>query len=377
MQTALYAILHMFVDGVCALAMFGWFAEGSEGYFNILLYNFCAFALQMPLGTMLDLQATKRMPGKSVVSLQAKGQWTERLPYVYAAAGVVLTIIGALTHPVFLGIGNALFHVGGGVDVIREDFANHWKGRALGVFVAPGALGLYVGSLVAKSDLLIRRGMIVILLGGIMFVVLALLALLLRTVKSKGNLATVDGYVECKSERGRCRGGNLEHGRMQVLILPVCCLLVVILRSYVGMAVSFPWKTTVMMGFLSVFAVVLGKMAGGFLAASLGMRKVMVFSLVVSAACFLLCKYAVFGIAAQFFFNMTMPVTLYMLVEHYRRLAGFAFGLLTFGLFLGFLPAYLEPGLQVPGAVTGCVGSLVSLILLFAALSFGQVKRDS
>ena len=53
-MTAIYSILHMFVDGVCALAMFGVFIPQENGYFYMLLYNFCAFALQMPLGIILD-----------------------------------------------------------------------------------------------------------------------------------------------------------------------------------------------------------------------------------------------------------------------------------------------------------------------------------
>ena len=44
-----------------------------------------------------------------------------------------------------LGLGNALFHVGGGVDVIRDG----GKCEKLGIFVAPGAMGLYLGGLIA------------------------------------------------------------------------------------------------------------------------------------------------------------------------------------------------------------------------------------
>lgn len=61
-MTAIYSILHMFVDGVCALAMFGVFIPQENGYFYMLLYNFCAFALQMPLGIILDALASERLP---------------------------------------------------------------------------------------------------------------------------------------------------------------------------------------------------------------------------------------------------------------------------------------------------------------------------
>ena len=66
----------------------------------------------------------------------------------------------------------------------------------------------------------------------------------------------------------------------------------------------------------------------------------------------------------MFLFNMTMPVTLHraaMLLPGHR---GFAFGLLTFGLFLGFLPAAFGRGELLPLPVW----SVISLALLLPAL---------
>ena len=47
----LYALLHFFVDGICAWAMLG---RLDADFGGILLYNFCAFAMQLPLGAVLD-----------------------------------------------------------------------------------------------------------------------------------------------------------------------------------------------------------------------------------------------------------------------------------------------------------------------------------
>jgi len=66
-----------------------------------------------------------------------------------------------------------------------------------------------------------------------------------------------------------------------------------------------------------------------------------------------------------FFFNMTMPITLYLLVCKWKTMPGFSFGLLTFGLFLGFLPVYLGLNFQISGRIIGILGSVVSLLLLF------------
>ena len=46
-MTGLYGLVHLLVDGVCAWAMLGRLGGGWTG---ILIYNFCAFALQFPLG---------------------------------------------------------------------------------------------------------------------------------------------------------------------------------------------------------------------------------------------------------------------------------------------------------------------------------------
>lgn len=312
METAIYSVLHFLVDFLCAHAMFRWAAEGMLP--DALVYNFCAFALQMPLGALMDLYGDR---------------W-KRLPAAVSGLGVALTILGTATHPSILGLGNALFHVGGGIGVIREDDAQGWQGRGLGVFVAPGALGLFLGGQLAGVDI-------------IPLLFLAALALLVP-------LFRLPAFDPASSEKGEGFGLPL-----------LCCFLVVILRSYVGMSVVFSWKNGFLMGFAAVLAVVLGKMAGGFFAVWLGVRKTVITSLLLAAVCYGFGDYPLFGMLALFFFNMTMPITLYQIVQRHPQYPGFCFGLLTFGLFLGFLPVYLGWDLPVGGAV----GSWISLALLW------------
>ena len=118
-------------------------------------------------------------------------------------------------------------------------------------------------------------------------------------------------------------------------------------------------------GTIAVLAVVFGKVAGGFAAAGAGIRRTVVLSLLLSALCFLLSENMVAGVLALFLFNMTMPITLYMLAQRLKGLTGFAFGLLTFGLFIGFLPTYLGTEFPLDDRVLGAVGSLVSLVILW------------
>lgn len=315
MGTFLYSCLHFLVDFLCAHAMFRWAAEGLLP--DALVYNFCAFALQMPLGALMDLHSQRQ----------------SKLPAAVAALGSALTILGSITCPAVLGLGNALFHVGGGIGVIREDDARHWQGRGLGVFVAPGALGLFLGGQLFEVDI-------------ILFLLICAVVLLVPLFRQKTFDATAS-----KSSNGF--GFPL-----------LCCFLVVIIRSYVGLSVVFSWKNGFLMGFAAVLAVVLGKMAGGFLASWFGVRKTAAASLILAAVCYGFGNNPLPGLFALFLFNMTMPITLYQIVRRHPQYPGFCFGLLTFGLFLGFLPVYL--GWNLP--VDGVTGSLLSLALLWPVL---------
>ena len=300
-----YSLLHFLVDGVCAWGMLGRFA----GFDEILIYNFCAFVLQLPLGAVLD-----RLGGK-------------RTPAVFAAAGCALTLIGAMTSPVLLGLGNALFHVGGGVDVIRDG----GKCEKLGIFVAPGALGLYLGGLLTGHAL----PLLPLLIG---------MALLLLPLRGREEI------FPAPTEQAAAP-------------LAVCCFAVVVLRSFVGFQVVFPWRSG-WLAFAAVAAVVLGKMAGGVLAARLGARRVTVVSLTAAAVCFALGDLPVFGLCALLCFNMTMPLTLYALWRRFPQYPGTVFGSLTLALFLGFLPAAFWINLPIGGVF----GSFLSLLLLWKAV---------
>ena len=324
--------LHFAVDFLCAASMFANYIPGKDGYLWILIYNFCAFALQMPIGIIADKFAN--------ITVERP------LAFYIMVMGTVITILGTFTNPIILGTGNALFHVGGGVESVKEDSNANYKGAGLGVFVAPGALGLYVGTLLSKAGWFIWCRITGIVLIGI-------LILLLR--RCGGNReCTVENIQEYEMPFGRKYAG--------ILIL---CFTVVMLWSYIGMEASFPWKTGLEAGIACIMAVVLGKIAGGYLAAKTGITKAAISSLGIAALLYLFSYIEAAGVLALFFFNMSMPMTLYILVKCFPRTPGFSFGLLTFALFLGFLPVYLGMESPLGARLLGCMGSVVSLILLY------------
>ncbi len=148
------------------------------------------------------------------------------------------------------------------------------------------------------------------------------------------------------------------------LIPVIVCFIVVVLRSLTGLAVSFPWKTGIPLSVLATLLLAGGKTAGGFLGASAGYRKTIAVTLAAAAVCYFLGNHMITGLAAVFLFNMTMPVTLYLLACKMPDLPGTAFGILTMALFIGFLPVYFNQISGVSPVWLGTGSSLISFILL-------------
>ncbi|MCL1873620.1 MAG: hypothetical protein FWF85_05840 [Clostridiales bacterium] len=332
---SVYSFTHFLVDFACAFLMFRSIAAAPDWYLYVLIYNFCAFALQMPLGILAD-------------------RWNRN--FLIAVIGCLL--VGAafglgqvpLAAVLALGLGNALFHIGGGIDVLNISTE---KMGALGIFVAPGALGIYFGTSLGKGD---NFPAIVILLG---LVVLAGLIIAMRRKKGKSYPQNAVFSLEI--------GNNY-----QLLIAAICLFLVVCLRSYVGLALNFPWKVIGNWGMILVCAVVFGKVAGGFAADSWGIKRTVFFSLAIAALLFLFPGIPPAGIGAVLLFNLTMPITLWLMAKIFPGAKGFSFGLLTFALFLGFLPLYL--GLNIPGGAF-CFFTLATIAsLLLLGLGIRRIK---
>ncbi len=346
---ALYAAAHFWVDLSCAYLILRFCAELPGFAGCILLYNFCAFAGQMPLGMLADswnrngltaamgcvlvAGALLALAAFSALSGQTAGGTFGQ------AAGIV-----SMTAAVTAGTGNALFHIGGGLEAMN---AGGEKASALGVFVAPGAVGLYIGRKLSGSafpaTVLVAAG-------------LFLLAAGIWTGSRKrygAGMRTGNSGFDLKTEAGW---------------LPfVPLFLVVVLRSYMGMYQDFPWKGNGVWGVVLVLALALGKAAGGFLMDRLGPGRASVLSLGLAAACYLGSGIPVVGVCAVFLFNMTMPVTLWAASRQMTGAKGFTFGLLTFALFIGFVPYYLGYGSLLSNPASYAGAAALSMILLMAA----------
>lgn len=316
--TLVYAFAHFAVDLGCA---YGAFSACSGDPTAFLLYNFCAFALQMPLGLLADALGHNRR---------------------FALLGALL-VVGICCLPSFglpgaavLGLGNGLFHIGGGLDVLN---LSGDRAAPLGVFVSPGAWGVWLGTVLGKGHVPVWPVLALLLLA-------CAGMLLIRPGRLPGNAPLA--LPECR-------------------VLPWAALLflVVVLRSYGGMAAAFSWKTG-LWSFAAVCAVVLGKTLGGFLADRFGLLRSAAVSLGLCAVLFCASDHALPGVLALLLFNMTMPITLFALARAMPGAKGFSFGLLTFALFLGYLPAWLGAG--TIGGVGMAAAAVLSAALLLPGL---------
>lgn len=331
-RLCVYSLGHFWIDFCCALLMFSRLSGGSGWALCVLLYNFCAFALQMPIGLLAD-------------------RW-DRNGRV-AAAGCALVLAGWALAPIPIaaavaaGVGNACFHVGGGIQALSDGGD---RAAPLGVFVSPGAFGICFGTLLGTRDAV---PLWVVALGTLLFVPLFLLLDRRRPGASWGSAPDPSPSKNA-------------------LWALACCFLVVVLRSYLGMVLSFPWKTG-SWAFWVVCAVVLGKTAGGFLGDRLGMVRAAALSLGLSAVLFCFSSSPLAGTAAVFLFNMTMPITLWAAARLLPGGKGFAFGMLTFALFLGFLPVWLGWPVLLTDGPGYAAGAACSLALLALGLKRGRL----
>ena len=300
---AVYSAAHAVVDFSCAFLVYRTMLDEPLLALCLLLYNFCAFALQMPFGLFGD-------------------GWNRNALMAAAGCGAValafLPVFPAVPAATLAGVGNGLFHVGGGLDVLND---SKEKASALGVFVSPGALGLYFGGILGESAALPKiLPVIVLLVFGVW--------ILWAARHTYGGFASLNEPAEIALPKGG-------------LLSAVLLTLVVALRSYMGFNQSLPWKGEVHWGLFVTLALVLGKAFGGFLCDWVGARKAAALSLGLSAVCYLFSANPLCGTAAVFLLNMTMPITLWAAARLMPGGKGFAFGLLTFALFLGYIPTWI------------------------------------
>ena len=165
-QTA-FSTAHFLVDLCCIFLETAYLLPGAGDrkawLWCVLVYNFFAFACQLPAGIFGDRQKKPWLLAGSGCFLVAAaylmtavclktGAWllpgNGQFPAASAsgAAGPLplLLLISAVA-----GIGNSCFHVGGGIDLLRRSGG---KAAIPGIFVSTGAFGVWLGPVLAAKQ---------------------------------------------------------------------------------------------------------------------------------------------------------------------------------------------------------------------------------
>lgn len=344
--TFAYALCHFVVDFACVSTMLCAVSRvlGESGQdsmevvaLSILLYDIVAFTLQLPIGIALD-----QLDKNSHAAL---------LSYALVGAGVILSLvpIALLEWPaiLLLAIGNALFHSAGGLSILN--ISQKHAGPS-GIFIATGAIGVFLGTQSAQMGRLqIAFSLLVLLF------LCALITLVVQKVNKKyWNVHNVSFDIPRLSSN--------------TLLAIALLSLVVALRSYAGMVMAFPWKNEMLLLVLSILGVFAGKAFGGVVADRIGFRTTAIFSLIVAATLFVPSwEISVMGLLGVFFFNFTMSITLASLANILPNAKGTAFGLASFSLAVGALPALAGFRIEHPAMLSGI--SLVSALALGVGLT--------
>ena len=342
-----YGTAHALTDALCAAAVIramlalraGASVSGAYILSLALVYNFLAFAMQLPLGMLLDrLRTPRAFAGVGLLLCAA----------VFPAVSMIPEAVVVLC-----GMGNALFHLGGGAIALT---LSPGKAGPPGIFVAPGAVGLFLGFQWGMHGAK----------GGIAWAVLAATACLLAGAMTLLPLPEVYRLRGGKEPAVQAKGGSLLISLAFALAATMCSIAI---RSYVGLTFDFPWRAR---GFAFACALAVagacGKALGGLLADRIGFVRLSCGALLAAIPLILLGRVSVIaGLAGSMCFQMTMAVTLLTCLRVFPGREGTAFGLNCLALFVGSLPLLL-PLPALAGALGILRAPLPQAALIFASV---------
>ncbi len=312
---------HFLTDAVCAAALYGAVREGSGDFtFSLMVYNTLAFSTQCVVGLVLDrLRRHERLAALGLL----------------CCCGGLLLPMGPAARVAAAGLGNSLFHVAGGTVTLREA-----AGRAapLGAFVAPGALGLTLGTLYPEL--------------GVYFAAAA------------AALCAVMALLPPEGEREAPPARPVTAPAVAALLLAVAA------RAVGGSAAAFPWRLGAPEIIAMSACVMAGKAAGGLMCDRLGAARTAYASIVPAAALIALCSaWMLPALLGQLLLNLTMPVTLWLLYKAMPDSPGLSFGLAASVLWPGTMAGQLIV-LTGPGRK-----ALIMLCLAFGLLAIIYAQK--
>ena len=304
----IYTLAHFSVDFCCFFILFSGIADKTSlevTALGFLIYNIIAFGLQVVIGTICD--KNPKLPSGFI--------------------GCVLVLLGVIIIKwywlalIIGALGNAFFHIGGGIDILKNA---EGKMTPNGIFVSTGALGVSLGTLTGK--------------GGIDFIFMIILIMIFMMILTGLISFNNNKIINIKIKEVV---PYKVASKQSFFLVVACTFLVVVLRGYIGTITSVSLDSVGLLVVVPSTCAMLGKGVGGILGDKYGARKVGTISLLLSIICFIIGKEVVyFGLIGILFFNITMPITLCILASKLPNNLGLAFGITTLGLLIGVIPSF-------------------------------------
>ena len=344
---SIYSICHFLVDFVSCIFVLGvapQFCYDADGNFlttvylaEVIMYNFFAFAFQVPMGFVMDkLKAYK---------------YVGIIGFCLIGICYILGFGNAIILSSIVGIGNGLFHLEGGVNA----FSNS-KGKAFlnGLFVAPGSIGIFLGTAFHNE-----------LASSFLPIALIFLAIFLLLFVQRDEPA----YLLEEQEKIKKTGSLFK--MHDIVSISALIGVSIVVRSIGGSAIQYGWKTGLVIGIIYTVLVMLGKAFGGLIGDKLDLKKVASVALGLSCISLMLgFKVPFFGYIGIFLFNVPMAITLIILEKCNIKHLATMVGLNTFFLFIGYLICL------IPYTLNNYAVLIVSIILAIISIWFAFRKYE-
>ncbi len=340
-----YTFSNFCVDFACFYVAYSYVYATFDLYICSLFffaYNILAFGLQAVIGYFCDGH--------------------ENFPAGLVGCGIVFVSLFLFFVPIFAillaGLGNAFFHIGGGIDSLKNA---EGKMSRSGVFVSSGALGVTLGTIFGMG------GYSVVLPVGLLVISALLIFFFAESKSAKEKIARLK--FEYKDFNF---GKNIS---FTTAILLACASIFV--RCLGGYLIPLGWydNSALLLAIAYGGTATFGKAIGGFLGDRFGGRKIGVSLLLASIPLLMFGgENMIVSLVGIALFNTSMPITLCVIFSRLHKNAGLAFGISTIALLLGTLPAVF--GLTALVSTTAILPAFI--ILSAVCLYFAMAgKNDS
>jgi MFS transporter, FSR family, fosmidomycin resistance protein len=304
----------------------------------VIGYDLIAFALQAPLGLLVDRFKASR--------------WALLVGLLLTAASLLLVGVSAPVTMIVAGLGNALFHLGAGALVL---IASQGRAGPSGLFVAPGALGLGLGIWLGRRASSPLWPLTVLLLA----------------------CWVVAAWI--RTDRATAPPPRPRAGSVTPLIVAgiLCALLVsVTVRSFVGFGGCYQCHKTLLIVFGIPIAGFGGKLIGGLISDRVGWLETSVAALLISAPLIAFSHGSPYvALPGLLIFQITMPVTLSAVYLLLPKWPATSFGLPPLALVAGAIPTFYPQGKQLFGSALFFTLICVSAAAMIVGLALLGIRR--